>query len=356
MNRKLLLSFCLLFVVGLSGCAGLKPSLKASPTLANALGVADIPLKELKKQYADKDSRFMEVDDLQIHYRDVGEGPTIVLLHGIMSSLHTWEGWIEELRKNYRVIALDLPGYGLTGGPEDADDFDEDYVYTRFSKFIRRLELTRFSLAGNSFGGYLSARYAAEHPEQVEKLILVDPVGYPQEHTPKVFDLATMPVVGTLANYVQPPFLVTRNVEQVYGDPKRISQDNLYRYVHMSQRPGARKIYVRTMRIMKEAAAEQRNLPFADIRSPTLLMWGEADRWVPIKLAERWRGDVRNIKFISYPDVGHVPMEEIAYQTVQDAIVFLSDLQQAPTRSEPSIEELESILQGDGGFEPMEGI
>ena len=336
----------------------MKPAMKASPTLANALGMAEIPLKDLKKQYTDQDSRFTEVNGLEIHYRDVGEGPVIVLLHGVMSSLQTWDGWNEELRQNFRVISLDLPGFGLTGGPEDLDEYNEDYVFNTFAKFLDNIEVTRFSLAGNSFGGYIAARYAAQYPERVEKLILIDPSGYPQER-PWIYKAATWPVVSTLAKFVQPPFLITQNVMEIYGDKTRLSKDNLYRYVHMAQRPGAKKVYIKTMQMQAEASKEERPLPFASIDAPTLLMWGELDHWTPIEMAERWKADVRRLEFISYPGVGHVPMEEIPYQSVQDAIVFLADVQQAPIQSSPSMDELESILQGDdlsSDFAPMEGL
>ncbi|WP_026180169.1 alpha/beta fold hydrolase [Hahella ganghwensis] len=358
MTRSVLLCSFIALILLTTGCSSMKPAMKASPTLANALGMADIPLKDLKKKYTDQNSRFIEVNDLEIHYRDVGEGPVIVLMHGIMSSLQTWDGWSEELSKNFRVISLDMPGFGLTGGPEDIDDFNEDYIFNTFAKFIDNIELERFSMAGNSFGGYIAARYAVQYPERVEKLILLDPSGYPQER-PWIFKLATAPVISTLSKMVQPPFLITKNVMDIYGDRSRLSQDNLYRYVHMAQRAGAKSIYVKTMEMQSEASTTERPLPFASIDAPTLLMWGEDDRWIPIELAERWKADVRNLEFISYPGVGHMPMEEIPYQTVQDAIVFLADVQQAPTQSSPSIDELESILQGEdfsSDFAPMEGL
>ena len=89
--------------------------MRANPTLGNAIGVTDIPLEELEKLYTDEYSHFMEVNGLRVHYRDVGSGPVIVLVHGIMSSLQTWDGWSRQLEKSYRVISLDVPGYGLTG-------------------------------------------------------------------------------------------------------------------------------------------------------------------------------------------------------------------------------------------------
>ena len=76
---------------------------------------ADISLEDLKKEYANEHSKFVEVDGLQVHYRDEGSGFPIVLVHGTAASLHTWDAWTKRLKENYRVIRMDLPAFGLTG-------------------------------------------------------------------------------------------------------------------------------------------------------------------------------------------------------------------------------------------------
>src|SRR5690606_33501885 len=128
------------------------------------------------------------------------------------------------------------------------------------------------------------------------------------------------------------------------------------------QRPGAKSAYMDTMIALKERSTANVPLPFFNIKAPTLLMWGELDRWVPIELTKRWQADVPNIKLITYPGVGHMPMEEIPDQTVQDAMVFLADLARQPGGSDhsmpepsspPGSNELESILRG-GVSSPME--
>ncbi len=143
----------LLLVVILSGCSSLGSSMNASPTLLNAMGIADISMTDLERTYTDEYSKYMAINGLNIHYRDIGEGPVIVLVHGIMSSLHTWNAWSDHLEKYYRVISLDVPGYGLTGSPENLDEFDVDFLISTFTRFVSELGLKRFDLAGNSLGG-----------------------------------------------------------------------------------------------------------------------------------------------------------------------------------------------------------
>src|SRR4051812_40853756 len=148
------------------------------------LGVRSIPLYELKDKYEGPGSRYLEVDGTNVHYRVEGKGPTLVLLHGVLASLHTWDGWVAELRDHYQIIRLDLPGFGLTG-PMASEDYTPEYAMEFFEKFRVKLSsqcsscnLDKFMIAGNSLGGFVSWYYAAHHPEHVEKLIIIDPIAY----------------------------------------------------------------------------------------------------------------------------------------------------------------------------------
>ncbi|WP_203141071.1 alpha/beta fold hydrolase [Marinobacter mangrovi] len=313
----------LLLAFGLSGCSSIGSAMKASPSLANATGFADIPMPYLEERYENDQSRFMDVNGYHIHYRDQGQGDTIILLHGIFSALQTWDGWVDELSRTHRVITLDMPGYGMTGAPENPDDFDEANIVNTFAKFVERLDLDTFTLAGNSLGGFVAASYAAQYANRVDRLILLDPFGYPQD-TPWLLDLGTSFPIQFLGQYVQPPVIITMTLRWAYGDPRRMKEKDVRRYVQMSQRPGARPIYMKTLEMVEERAENDAPLPFYRITAPTLLMWGEDDDWVPLELAQRWLDDLPNARLVTYPGVGHIPMEEVPEDTLKDAERFLS--------------------------------
>ena len=82
---------------------------------------ADISVEDLKKEYTNEQSQFIEVDEINVHFRDEGEGFPIVLIHGTEASLHTWDAWTDELKKTNRVIRMDLPAFGITGPNKNAD-------------------------------------------------------------------------------------------------------------------------------------------------------------------------------------------------------------------------------------------
>lgn len=159
-------------------------TLSVQPPLAEGLaryGFGPLPLAALKARYASPESgsKFIHVDGFDIHYRDEGspDKPVLVMVHGVMASLHTWDGWVAELSEHFRIIRLDVPGFGLTGGGQDRE-YDGERLVKVFGLFLDRLDLKQVSIAGNSLGGYIAWNYALANAHRVERLILIDPAGY----------------------------------------------------------------------------------------------------------------------------------------------------------------------------------
>ncbi len=324
--RTLLPRFALFLFLALtlplSGCSAIGASMEATPTMSHWGGLLDMSMEDLESRYTNQHSQFVHVNGYDIHYQDRGAGEPIILMHGIFSALQTWDGWADELSKTHRVIALDMPGFGLTGAPSDLDEFTEANLLRTLEGFVDELNLSHVSLAGNSLGGYLAAAYAARNPGRVKRLILLDPFGYPQD-TPWLLGVGTFPPVAMIGNYVQPAWAVTLGVAWVYGDSDRITPESYRRYVHMNQRPGAKPVYMKTLELIEARADSPVPPDFRSITAETLLMWGEEDTWVPPALADRWRQDVPHAGLVVYPTVGHIPMEELPRETVRDAAIFL---------------------------------
>lgn len=281
----------------------------------------DIPVEELKKTYANEESEFIEVEGMQIHYRDEGKGEIIVLLHGTAASLHTWDVWTEKLKEKYRVVRLDLPAYGLTGShPEHKYDY-ESYVRV-LHHFLEKLDIQKFHLAGNSLGGRIAWAYALSYPEEVDKLILVDASGYPTgKPRPFVFRLARTPILNGIVRYVTPHFFFRRNLEQVYGNDNKITDETIQRYYDMNLREDNREAFIERAKTDYNNDASQ----IKNIQSPTLILWGEEDTWIPVENAYKFDKDIPNSKLVTFKGAGHVPMEEIPEETVQAVLEFLGE-------------------------------
>lgn len=276
-------------------------------------------LKQLLPLYTDQDSRFMVIDDILVHYKDVGKGEVLVLIHGAFSSLHTYDAWALHLEQHYRVIRLDLMGFGLTGAHPSNDYSMENYVQV-LQEFLQRLQVTTCTLIGSSLGGWLSWEYAYQHPQQVQKLVLVNAAGFLEEDAiPLPFKLAQSRLAPHLLKYIIRRSVLELFVRQVFFDTSKATEEVVTRYFDLFTREGNSQALIHLV-----------TTPFTDnshllkkIEQPTLILWGAEDAWIPVEHAYRFRDNMPNATLTIYPKVGHIPMEEIPEQSLVDVMDFL---------------------------------
>ncbi len=298
-----------------------------------SMGMTTQPLSGLTEKYTDETSKFMAVDDLVIHYRDQGDGPTLVLLHGVASSLHTWDGWVNRLADHYRILRIDLPGHGLTGIDPRTDEYDIAYMVDKLDKFLNKLSIDEMYLAGNSLGGYISWNYALHRPDRVKKMILLDAAGFPQD-MPFIMSASALPVIGEIGGLMMPKFLVDLNVNAAFGDSDKVTDKLTQRYFDMTTREGNRKALIEAFRIMKvQSVNPHLGDRVSEVTTPTLLMWGAEDQWVPLSILKQFEDAIANSNTIVYEGVGHMPMEELPVQSSRDAHNFfqMSDFDKLPS-------------------------
>ena len=142
--------------------------------LVAAVVYRDHPVAAVEKRWAKPPSQFVIVDGVRLHYREEGSGPPVVLLHANYASLFMWEPWATALKDRYRVIRVDLPAHGLTG-PEPSGDYSLQRIQSLFEQFVDARGLERFVVVGTSIGGTVAMRYAADHPERIERLVMISP-------------------------------------------------------------------------------------------------------------------------------------------------------------------------------------
>ncbi len=282
---------------------------------------SDISENDLKIAYANDASKFIEIDGMQVHYRDEGKGFPIVLVHGTASSLHTWDDWSKELLKTNRVIRMDLPAFGLTGPNKTADYSIK--AYTSFlNDLLTKLHVEKFYLAGNSLGGNIAWNYAAEHPDKVEKLVLVDASGLPtNKPQPAIFKMAKTPFLNSLFLYVTPKFFIKKNMEEVYADGSKITDELVTRYHKMALRVGNRQAFIDRAKIDFKLGSKANYNKLKSINTSTLLIWGAQDNWIPLDNGKRMDSILPNSKLVVLENSGHVPMEE----NPQESFAFLNE-------------------------------
>ncbi|MAD96527.1 MAG: alpha/beta hydrolase [Flavobacteriaceae bacterium] len=283
----------------------------------------DISLEELKTDYTNEHSKFIDVDGFLVHYREEGKGFPIVLIHGTASSLHTWDDWTRELTSKYRVIRMDLPAFGLTGPNKTGDYTIQSYVHF-LNRFVQEVKLDSFHLAGSSLGGNIAWNFTANHPDKVEKLILVDasglPTGKPQ---PSVFKMAKTPILSDLLLHLTPRFFIEKNMKEVYADESKITDELITRYHKMALREGNRQAFVDRARIDFTANEYQSVEKLKGIKHTTLLIWGAQDAWIPLANGNKMDSLLPNSKLEVLENSGHVPMEENPKESLKLLIDFL---------------------------------
>ena len=286
----------------------------------------DRPVEELQARWAPAPSQFIELMGMQVHLRDEGprdDAEPLLLLHGTSASLHTWEGWVADLKRTRRVISVDLPGFGLTGPFPDGD-----YRIAHYTAFLDalldRLKLLPVVVAGNSFGGQLAWELAVARPARVSRLILVDAAGYPRQSSsvPIGFRLAQVPALAPLMARLLPRRMIESSVQNVYGDPTRVTDELVERYYQLTLRAGNRQALVQ--RFQQAPAGDSQDL-IRQVLQPTLILWGGRDGLIAPANAERFKADIAGSRLVIFEQLGHVPQEEDPALTLPVVQGFLAE-------------------------------
>jgi pimeloyl-ACP methyl ester carboxylesterase len=304
MKKILYLLGLLLFIVLIVISAGIRP---------------DVPVEKLKAKYANEQSRFITIDGMSVHYRDEGKGFPLVLLHASPSSLQTFDGLTKELSKKFRVIRLDLPGYGLTG-PNPTGDYSLQWYMRFLDSFLTALHADSCHIAGNSFGGRLACEYAYEKPDRVKKLVLMDSDGYPVKDPGVIgMKMARTSLLRPLVRYVTPRFFIAANLKEVYGPRCEVPAETVDRYYDLFRRTGNRDTFI----AMCNQAPEDSSGHIKTLRNPTLILWGRDDAIFPPRYAELFHKDIPGSKVIVYDNAGHIPQEVVPEKVAADMMAFL---------------------------------
>lgn len=284
----------------------------------------DIDADRVEKTYALSPSKFIEAGGVRFHYRDVGTGPTLLLIHGQSANLFTWAGWVKELSNEFRVISVDLPGHGLTG-PDPQLRYSWQELADLIEAFTLKLGIDHFTIAGNSLGGAIAMRYTLSRPQKIKKLILISSIGYrPQEPAAAIFRMLAAPVIGHVLNATTTTRFIRTGLAMAYGDPTKLSAESVVRYRDLTRRDGnraaSRKILQHSLRPGTfESLAEQ----VPSIEVPTLILWGKSDAFALPKYAKWFEQALPNATLYMFANVGHLPMEEAPGETAQRVREFL---------------------------------
>lgn len=272
------------------------------------LWTPDKSKSELEKIYSSPKNAYVNALGVNIHYQDTGPSKNpipILFLHGFGASLQTWDTWSQSLSNEYRVISVDLPGFGLTGEDPSGIYTDERSVEV-LEAFLKALQISKVVLVGNSMGGKFAWQFTARYPNQVAKLVLISPDGYASpgiEYGKKT----EIPAIAQLYRYFFSKTFLAMNLEPAYANPKTLNDNLVNRYYDLMLAPGVRGAILARMQqtVLKDPVPS-----LANIQVPTLLIWGEKDAFIPISNSNDYLKVMPNVKRVSLPNIGHLPQEE----------------------------------------------
>jgi abhydrolase domain-containing protein 6 len=275
----------------------------------------------VERQRAGLSLKQISVGDLSIHYYEGGpsSAQTILMVHGFAANKDNWLRFARHLSQDYRVIALDLPGFGASDKP--AGSYDVGTQTERLASVIDALGIEQLHLIGNSMGGHISALYAARYPHRTLSLALLDNAGI---SSPQPSELMQRLQRG------EPNPLVVKSTE----DFQRLLD---FIFVEPPYLPESLKGYFAEQAIANSAHYDQvfahlieRYIPLEPelpkIQAPTLIIWGAEDRVLHVSSVDVMQPLLRKPSVVIMPDTGHAPMIERAELTAQHYRTFLQTL------------------------------
>jgi len=255
------------------------------------------------------EARFETLSGLRVRYVRAGDGPAVVLLHGLASSIFTWKDVLPGLARSRAVVALDLPGFGESDQPPDL----QFGIYPEVVLgLMDRLGIARATLAGNSMGGALATALAAGHPERIQALVLIDSAGFDRAESERPLLLRLLRTRAGQALFERLPVrgrVLRLGLRQVFHDPALASDERFNEYLAPLLRPGASASLV-SLLTSRAAAPGMVSSLAPKVQAPTLVLWGREDRWIPVAQADRVVAAIPGARKVVLEACGHVPQEE----------------------------------------------
>ena len=242
------------------------------------------------------DYQYLQVGKLRIRHVDAGSGEPVLMVHGLGGSIESWTNNINELVKSFRVIAVDLPGFGLSDKPKMSYTirFYREFVV----QFLKQLQLGEVSIVGSSLGGHVAAEVAINHPSLVRRLVLTSPAGA----LPRSFK-------GSPALWKYVKVIKAKSVRQVKQALFAVNNkpvDNSYAQLVYQKflMPGAKEAFLSAL--AGSARAPRLNSRLNKIKAATLVLWGKEDYMIPVKFAEPFV-KMKNCRIVMLENCGHRP-------------------------------------------------
>jgi len=269
--------------------------------------------------YHPEHSWFTTVGGVRIHYQEAGDenAPPLVLIHGFISSTLIWsQVFLPLAQAGFRVVAIDLPGYGYSDKPDDGRYTIDAQAHAVLS-LMDRLGLEEATILGASYGGAIAATMALDYPERVSRLVLIGAVSSDEPKKKLLLRISRLPLIGDIATplFLGSRWVLRKRMEQMYQRTgTTLDERMLEARHHLLVTANTHRAMIRTVRRWN-ANRISRDLHL--IRQPTMIVWGEDDTHIPLSEGFRLRDAIPNGQLIIFRNCGHLPPTEYPEKFVE---------------------------------------
>lgn len=271
--------------------------------------------------------QYVKVGEIKTRFWALGdEGKTVIMIHGISGSVENWSLNINALAQHHRVYAIDLAGFGHSDQPPVPFTFS--YGAQFVNDFMEVQHIDRASLIGNSMGGGVTLQFAIQFLDKVEKLVLANSAGLGRELA-FILRLVTLPLIGELLT--RPSRKGTAwTLKQCVYDPALITEELVESSYQLATLPKAQKYFLSTLREDNNLRGQHADnvLSIVDnlatITAPTLIIWGQQDRILPVAHAYAAEERIPNAELHVLNPCGHLPQLERAEEFNTLILEFLA--------------------------------
>jgi pimeloyl-ACP methyl ester carboxylesterase len=257
----------------------------------------------------------VEVGKLSWFYREAepmnpSEKTPVLLLHGLPSQSYSWRHILPALAEyEFRAIAPDWIGFGRSAQPDKRDfAYTPDAYITALAEFLKSLEIEKFSLVVQGFVGSVGLQYALRHPEQIDRIAILNTPLTPDAKLPWKIKQMGIPLVGDMLT--QDPLLVDRTLEGGGGYRVEDADLDVYRRPFLKSSDAGRALLSIIKNLQLPAATAEIQTGFANWQKPILVAWGTKDPWLSLRLAEAFVSQLSNAELTQLEEVGHYPQED----------------------------------------------
>ncbi|KGM43297.1 hypothetical protein JY97_08105 [Alkalispirochaeta odontotermitis] len=251
---------------------------------------------------------FIQINSRKIRYIDSGSGPPLVFIHGFGASIYSWRKNLDPISKHHRVCAPDLPGFGYSDKPLDADytiDAYADFIV----QFMDKLEIKKAVLVGHSLGGGIALLTGLKYPARVQSLILLDAEAYPIT-PPLMLRVAKLPGVRSNIHRAIGEWVVRISLKRSYYEQTLITDRLVEAYYRPFLTENGKIAPIKVLQAMDFEKLKELPRRYRRFRKKVLIIWGAEDRISRIHLAHKLKRDLRNSSLKIIPASGHLVQEE----------------------------------------------